>query len=89
VVGTYDGDTLLLYVNGAQVGISTTPSGNISYSFNTSVCIGEEANDGAPDDCDSTATLSGTIDDVRIYNRALTAAEVKQLYKLGTATVRP
>jgi hypothetical protein len=29
----------------------------------------------------------GTIDDVRIYNRALTAAEVKQLYKLGTVTV--
>jgi hypothetical protein len=29
-----------------------------------------------------------TIDDVRIYNRALTAAEVKQLYKLGTVTIR-
>jgi hypothetical protein len=29
------------------------------------------------------------IDDVRIYNRALSAAEVQQLYKLGTVTVRP
>ena len=26
---------------------------------------------------------NGKVDDVRIYNRALTAAEVKQLYKLG------
>jgi hypothetical protein len=28
------------------------------------------------------------IDDVRIYNRALSTAEVKQLYQLGTAVVR-
>jgi hypothetical protein len=28
-------------------------------------------------------------DDVRIYNRALTAAEVKQLYNLGTVTIHP
>jgi hypothetical protein len=32
-------------------------------------------------------TLAATIDDVRIYNRALTAAEVKQLYKLGNVRV--
>jgi len=31
--------------------------------------------------------FSGTIDDVRIYNRALSAAEVKQLYKLGTVHI--
>jgi len=30
----------------------------------------------------------GTIDDVRIYNRALSASEVKQLYKLGQATIK-
>jgi len=28
-------------------------------------------------------------DDVRIYNRALSATEVKQLYKLGTAIIKP
>lgn len=31
----------------------------------------------------------GMIDDVRIYNRALSAAEVKQLYNLGMVTIRP
>ena len=31
--------------------------------------------------------FDGSIDDVRIYNRALSAAEVKQLYNLGTANV--
>ena len=28
-------------------------------------------------------TFTGTLDDVRIYNRALTAGEVKQLYNAG------
>jgi Concanavalin A-like lectin/glucanases superfamily len=28
--------------------------------------------------------FNGKIDDVRIYNRALTAAEIKTLYQLGT-----
>src|SRR5881296_1766116 len=31
--------------------------------------------------------FNGKIDDVRIYNRALSATEVKQLYNLGAATV--
>ena len=35
------------------------------------------------------AYFTGTIDDVRIYNRALSAAEVQQLYKLGTVLVKP
>jgi hypothetical protein len=33
--------------------------------------------------------LDGSIDDVRIYNRTLTPGEVKQLYNLGAATIRP
>jgi hypothetical protein len=33
--------------------------------------------------------FDGAIDDVRIYNRPLTTTEIKQLYRLGGATVRP
>jgi hypothetical protein len=33
--------------------------------------------------------LPGMLDDVRIYNRALTPAEVKQLYNLGQVTIQP
>jgi hypothetical protein len=33
--------------------------------------------------------FAGSIDDVRIYNRALTADEVKQLYKLGSTMLQP
>ena len=31
----------------------------------------------------------GLLDDVRIYNRALSPAEIQQLYKLGTVIIRP
>ena len=33
--------------------------------------------------------FNGAVDDLRIYNRALTADEVRQLYKLGTVIIRP
>jgi hypothetical protein len=36
-----------------------------------------------------TTTSSGSLDDVRISNRTLSAAEVQQLYKLGTFTIHP
>jgi hypothetical protein len=34
-------------------------------------------------DADLSALLDGTIDDVRIYNRALSADEIKRLYNMG------
>lgn len=34
-----------------------------------------------------TTYFNGTIDDARVYNRMLSAAEVKQLYKLGTVRI--
>ena len=36
-----------------------------------------------------TGYYSGSLDDVRVYSRALSAAEVIQLYKFGTAKVKP
>ena len=36
---------------------------------------------------DSSYPFNGLIDDVRIYNRALTAAEIQNLYKQGSATI--
>jgi hypothetical protein len=82
VAGTYDGETVSLYVNGVDVNDNTSPSGNVEYSLSNPLCIGNEA---YATDCtsDSPAYFSGTIDDVRVYNRALSAAEAKQLYNLG------
>jgi len=72
VTGTWDGTTLTLYVNGASVA-SSVPAGVPSSATGPGLYIGG-------DPCCSTDYFPGTIDDARIYNRALSAAEVGQLY---------
>jgi hypothetical protein len=73
LVGIYDGTNRYLYINGILK--STVPGGAIDYTNSLPLYIGgyTAANYG----------LDGKIDEVRIYNRALSADEVKQLYKMG------
>ena len=71
LVGTYDGTTITLYVNGAQVA-TLAKSGAMTNTGSQNCVIGGRA--------DSTSNLfPGLIDDVRIYSRALTSAEVATL----------
>ncbi len=72
LAGTFDGSNIKLYLNGA-VAATTAWSGTIATST-TNVCIGR---DGAPSA--GQRYYSGRIDDVRIYNRALTETEVAGL----------
>ena len=76
MVGTYDGTTVTLYVNGA-LQFSTPHSGTFG-SDTTGIAIGVNHNSAAhqPDDA-----FSGKIDDVNIYSYALTAQEALQLYQ--------
>jgi hypothetical protein len=69
LAGTYDGTTIRLYVNGAACGTPTTTS----VALDTSSPI-QFANSNP------TATTRA-IDDVRIYNRALSAAEITTQYQ--------
>jgi hypothetical protein len=64
---TYDGTTLRLYVNGAQVG-SRAATGSIR-ATTAALRIGGNAVWGE--------WFAGRIDDVRIYNRARTATEIQ------------
>ena len=64
---TYDGSALRLYVNGTEVA-TTTLSGAISTSAGA-VRIGGNSIWGE--------SFQGRIDDVRIYNRALSATEIQ------------
>jgi len=73
LVGTYDGATMRLYVDGASVG---TPAAS-SRVLPAVVVTRAGLNEGA------TGSLSGTIDELAIWNRALTAAEVAALYRVG------
>jgi hypothetical protein len=68
LVATYDGSQLRIYVNGIQVG-STPATGSMTAS-NLPLRIGGNTIWGE--------YFRGVIDEVRIYNRALTLAEIQQ-----------
>ncbi len=72
-VGTYDGKTIKLYKNGSLVS-STNYVGTIT---NTTLPfrIGRPAEDGG-----NNLYVQGMFDDVRVYNRAFTQAEITSLY---------
>jgi Concanavalin A-like lectin/glucanases superfamily/Right handed beta helix region len=76
VVGVYDGSSIITYVNGvagAPIAYSGEP-----YLALGPLYIGDEG-DGATD-------LPGILDEIRIYNRALTEREVAELYRFTEAS---
>ena len=81
VAGTYDGGSIRLYVNGGLIG-SVAASGTLLRDGRP-LLIGGGHNDATGA---ASETFNGWIDDVRIYNRALSAAEVQGLYNGGAGT---
>ncbi len=79
VVGTYDGSIIRLYVNGTQAA-TISQSSNLS-STTKPVIVGGNQNDTATDNAE--LLLNGRVDDARLYDRALSASEVRALYDLG------
>jgi hypothetical protein len=72
VVGVWDRSTLKIYVNGALKNSVTASAGpNLNLQ---EVDIGL-AGDGRP--------MNGTIDEVRVYNRALSATEIQADFQIG------
>lgn len=77
VVAVYDGSSARGYVNGVDVG--TVSAAMVS---NTNIlAIGWDAQNGSQQ-------FAGSIDEVRIYNRALSANEVASLYNASSAKVK-
>jgi hypothetical protein len=73
LVGTWDGSNCKLYVDGALKS-TTAGTGSASVMTNTSpVTLGL-----------SNASMVGTIDEVAVWSKALTAAQISNLYTLGT-----
>ncbi|MEN3314727.1 MAG: hypothetical protein V7605_961 [Acidimicrobiaceae bacterium] len=79
VVGTYDGTTQRLFVNGAQVA-SGAFSGPLSANTNR-VVIGSWDT--------ASEFLSGSVDEVAVYAGALTPAQVANHFNQGSATATP
>jgi hypothetical protein len=70
-VATNTGTNAFIYVDGEQRNTAAYP---LTTDYFNQLRIGRNVND---------TYCSGLIDEVRLYNRALSAAEVKQLYKLN------
>ena len=66
-------DTVILYVNGQIIGQADYPSQPVSRSSVTRLGKSQDFYD---------TSFEGVIDDVRIYNRALSSNEVAQLYSI-------
>ncbi|MCX6230246.1 MAG: T9SS type A sorting domain-containing protein [Bacteroidetes bacterium] len=71
LVGTYDGTTLKFYIN--NVLIQSMPMSGPLNAYNTPLYIGRNS-------IDPTGFLKGTVDNVRIYDRALSVPEINVLY---------
>lgn len=76
LVGVKNGNDLSIYLNGVNGSSWTgTVSGTVQ-NGNGGLLFGVDAVGGS-------SLFNGIIDDVRIYNRALSAAEIKLLYNMG------
>src|SRR3989344_5580611 len=87
--GTTDRTKVLFYVNGIKTGRQDNGDGSdgsvTRVSDSTcSLLIGVQGGDGGDCNVDNgTRDFNGQIDEVRIYNRVLSADEIKRLYNMG------
>ena len=72
VVGVYDGSYIRLFVNGAEVGSGTALTG-VMVDNGEPLTIGARRN--------GYGYFNGTIDEVMVFNRSLSAAEILALYE--------
>ena len=76
LAGTYDGSSIKVYVDGTLV--KTCPHSGLMTTNSLPLSIGARVNS-------NDRFFKGLIDEVEIFNRALTAAEVKAIYDAGSA----
>ena len=80
VVSVYDGKQMRLYLNGEQVA-STAIVGRIDFA--PCISIGRPPGPMPVERREVNKEMLGQIDEVAVYNRALTAAQIAEHYRLG------
>ena len=86
VAGTYDGITSKLYVDGNKVKQQQNQSPGATPRNHWDLCIG---NSVVEYEGGTFSSFNGLIDEVRVYNRALSDEEIKALANATTAGVSP
>jgi len=79
IAGTYDGATIALYVDGS-LAASTPHTGSISANSGFLSIGSEDGRTAACPACVGTRYFHGLIDEVTVYNRALSASEIANIY---------
>ena len=79
LVCTYDGSIMKLYLNGELIHALSASGSMTDYGHN--LVIGSNSNRSHPPYSGSNYT-KGVIDDIRVYNRAISEDEVEELYNL-------
>ena len=77
VAGTYDGSDIKVYLNGQPQGTPTSVTGSIE-PISSPLYIGSDPSSQG-------RFFKGLIDEVEIYNRALSASEIQAIYTAGSA----
>ncbi len=86
IVATYDGAQMQLYVDGQPAGNPMRQSGTIRPMLpNSFLAIGSEDGRNTCPQCVANRYFKGLIDEVGLYNRALSADEIRQLFDAGNA----
>jgi hypothetical protein len=81
---SFDGSVLKFYLNGKLTSLKKTDSDFVIGSYPTNIFIGKQGNLNNQRDY-----TPGIIDDIRIYNRALSESEIQQLYQINNQSVEP
>jgi hypothetical protein len=84
-VGIRDGRESFLYIDGVLQGKATVAD-SLVYEHRAPFRIGHVENNGAPHARNESFYFKGTIDEVMIFDRALTAEEIQQLYRFRKAS---
>jgi hypothetical protein len=77
---TYQNASRVIYIDG-QFDNANAPTGSLVAVADLETHLGARAGDSG------NAMLNGSLDDVRIYNRALSAPEVDAIYQIGAASL--
>ena len=82
LVSTMDSSGPKIYLDGVEISLTAEESG-APFGTSSKISIGKSLIDTAPN------YFNGTLDEVRLYNRALSVAEVKELYNYVPSVPAP